>query len=546
MQFKFTPLSLLALFVFVCSFSSGQTNNSAEIKKLETKLMLEDLGIYEQANLHLKIGKLERGNNTQKSFQHFFISIKKFESIENYQGASKANHQICEMYMDAQRWDKAIKYGLKSLELIDGKVINPILLNDLATSYVRLELYDEAFKYVNIYKTSCSKNDRECKSKAYQLLALVYGESGNQDSSIVYSQRALENIDASNLIARANVLNNLGVTFKEQKRFDEAIAAFYQSKELYIGPNDHPNKAIALLNIALVETIQEKYDSAYVHSQAALAGILKSSRHQFLIDCYLNLAEVSEQLGRPEQSLGYYKSYFKALGNLKTEDMKSNMAALKLKDELELAEADAKDELIRTQIKQENTNLIWTVSTLILLLFIAIGALLLKRIKSKHKIDRLLLENSQLNQDVLKKRIDFTGGELSQLSAYIASRNEFLDDLKRRIKESKGLSSENRNDLLGTINQFLNSDRESHSSDTLIEETNQLLFFNLDKRGVELSPKEKKLLFYLISDLSSKQIGDLTNVNSASVDTARYRIRAKLNVPKGDTIQNFLRNVMKS
>ena len=108
------------------------------------------------------------------------------------------------------------------------------------------------------------------------------------------------------------------------------------------------------------------------------------------------------------------------------------------------------------------------------------------------------------------------------------------------------MSIESKNELLGSVNHFLNADREFHSSDTLIEETNQLLFFNLDKRGVELSTKEKKLLFYLVSDLSSKQIGDLTNVNSASVDTARYRIRTKLNVPKGETIQYFLRNAMKS
>lgn len=538
---------LLYLFVVHSAIgtSFGQTNDAVLIEELESKIMLEDLGLNEKAILHLELGKLERKHNAKKAFKHFKKSIEEFKSLNNLSRIGEAKHEICKMYIDAQRWDKAIEYGLESLKLTDGKP-EPKLLENISLAYIRLKLFDEAISNASIGLTICETKDSVCWSGVNEMLAYVHGEVGNLDSSIYFAEIALNYLNKTNKLSRANIINNLGVTYKDQRKYEKAVVAFNQALKLYQDCKDEFLVAVAYLNIALVETIQLKFDSSFVHSEKALGEFLKYPGHPFLKECYLNLAILSEKKGDSKNALEFYKKHFSALQIDFEQKMKSNIVALQLKNELAIAESDSLAELQRTKKEQKSTNFLWGMSTIALLLLIVIVGLLLKRRRSKHQIDRILLENSQLNQEVLKKRVDFTGAELSQLSAYISSRNEFLANLKDRIKLSKGLSSLDRNELLGSVHQFLNSDQQLQTSDALVEQTNQQILFKLSEKGIKLSTKEKKLLFYILSDLSSKQIADLLKVNSSSIDTARYRIRAKLNVAKGESIRDFLKDLIKN
>jgi tetratricopeptide (TPR) repeat protein len=540
-------VGLVGILIIISSFTHGQDIDTFNYDSLETQLMLKDLSREEKANTHLILGKAEHNRgNTLRSFEHVIKSIEISESLNNSIGVSKGYYALCNVYMDIQRWDKAIEYGLKSLKQKGAlsSMEQFKLLKYLSVSYSRLNITDNALKYAQRLRSYCEPSDLNCEVNAYYIMALIHGEAGNHDSSIVYSQLALTLLQDKKSDLRANIINNLGVTYKEQGAYEDALKAFFDAKKHNTASGKYYFESVTLLNIGLVETIQKDYDSAFVHTKIALKGILKSPNKMFLKDCYFNLAEISENLEKSEDALHYYKAYQEALVESGEQDMRSNIAKLKLENQLVLAEEKGKSALRKTQNRQKWTNLIWGTSFIVLILMLIITILTLKRRKTKHALDRLLLENTQLNEKLLEDRISYTGGELSHLSAYLGVRNEFLSDLKEKIKVAKGLSIEKRNEMVTSINNFLQSDKEIQNSDSFVNETNQRIFFKLNQQGVKLGPKEEKFLFYILSDLSSKQISDLLNITPSSIDTARYRLRKKLDVPKSESIQGFLKKLI--
>ena len=58
--------------------------------------------------------------------------------------------------------------------------------------------------------------------------------------------------------------------------------------------------------------------------------------------------------------------------------------------------------------------------------------------------------------------------------------------------------------------------------------------------NVKLSPNELKLVAFLRMNMSSKEISKLMNITVRGVEIARYRIRKKFNLSRGENLVNFL------
>jgi len=65
-------------------------------------------------------------------------------------------------------------------------------------------------------------------------------------------------------------------------------------------------------------------------------------------------------------------------------------------------------------------------------------------------------------------------------------------------------------------------------------------FKTLSTSFPSLTPQDLKYCAYLKMNLNTKDIAKLTGLSVRSVETRRYRIRGKLNIPKNKTITAFL------
>ena len=63
---------------------------------------------------------------------------------------------------------------------------------------------------------------------------------------------------------------------------------------------------------------------------------------------------------------------------------------------------------------------------------------------------------------------------------------------------------------------------------------------NLMREHPNLKKADRKLCAYLKMGLSSKEMASLLNMSVRSIETARYRLRKKLNLDQGDNLTNFI------
>ena len=64
----------------------------------------------------------------------------------------------------------------------------------------------------------------------------------------------------------------------------------------------------------------------------------------------------------------------------------------------------------------------------------------------------------------------------------------------------------------------------------------------LVKRFPDLKINDRKLCAYLRMGLSSKEMASLLNTSVRSIETARYRLRKKLNLETGDNLTDFIQH----
>ena len=68
-------------------------------------------------------------------------------------------------------------------------------------------------------------------------------------------------------------------------------------------------------------------------------------------------------------------------------------------------------------------------------------------------------------------------------------------------------------------------------------------FEKLQSNFPDLTPNELKLCAYTRINLSNKEIARLLNVNSSSVEMARYRMKKKVGLEGQTTITDFIQTV---
>ncbi len=68
----------------------------------------------------------------------------------------------------------------------------------------------------------------------------------------------------------------------------------------------------------------------------------------------------------------------------------------------------------------------------------------------------------------------------------------------------------------------------------------------LTARFPDLKINDRKLCAYLRMGLSSKEMASLLNMPVRSIETARYRLRKKLNMTGGENLTEFIQNIGES
>lgn len=166
--------------------------------------------------------------------------------------------------------------------------------------------------------------------------------------------------------------------------------------------------------------------------------------------------------------------------------------------------------------------------------------------EEKKEKELVKLRNEQLVIDLKHK-----SSQLADSTMNLVRKNDMLQELDLQMQElssniGKDTPKSSLNKIIKDIRRSIQLNIKEDENWEKFEENFNLVYDNfmikLSQQFPDLKPNDKKLCAYLRMGLSSKEMASLLNTTLRSIETARYRLRKKLNLNQGQNLTSFIQN----
>lgn len=469
------------------------------------------------------------------------------------------------------------------------------VLNDIAYLYIITERYDEAMKILNyIQKRNVSdevlaatyslfsvlanyNNDFNESIKYFKLTIPIYKKLGLENSVLIcemdiainnyYLKKYSESIEGlKEVLSKINtnqdhfpimIRSNLFISksYFDQKDYFNAKRYFKIVEDLL---SENPHEFDMMLKEIILESKINFLieDRKYTEAKRIIFDFFKDNKDVWLsvkIALYKKLKTISENDGNKQEVKFFSDSIQKFQSQIKLETEKNSLDLMRaefkyntVEKELELKTKEY--ELLK--IKEKNNKLL--LKFLICLGFVTVVffMILYSRQKKITSMREAILnkENQflEVQNEQRKMEIEFKNKEIVDFALHITEKNTILNELKNKIKEISPKEQETKNEIneiLFFINNTINQNSEKISLYSDAEDVKDSFFHKLKVVFPNLTDKEMRVASLVRMELSSKQIGQQLAISSASVDNYRSVLRKKMDIPKEQSLQDFLKEI---
>ena len=164
-----------------------------------------------------------------------------------------------------------------------------------------------------------------------------------------------------------------------------------------------------------------------------------------------------------------------------------------------------------------------------------------KKLKRKQlESDQLIMhiKNEQLNSDIESKNRELTISKMS-----IIKKNELLNAIKKELNDEDIKPSKNIRSVVKLIDKNLNNTKDWEFFVKAFNNTDKGFLDRLKVLHPDLTPNDLRFCVYLRMNLSSKEIAPLLNISVKSVETKRYRLRKRMNLPHEESLVNYIMDI---
>lgn len=305
--------------------------------------------------------------------------------------------------------------------------------------------------------------------------------------------------------------------------------------------------AVATQNLASIYFLEENYPLAKQYYGMALASAEACGAKHIVSGCYLELADVYKTLGDCETAWHYQRSGYRlkdsVAGSIVLEEMLAqNNAFESLQRELE--KRIIVQELLVSDLRSKNKTIVLSVLCVLLLFFIAILIVSLRKMRSQKKTNASLHETLERTAS----DIDLKNRTLTKNALMLAHADEMFTTLRDGIKKLKTLNANAAcKEVIDGLNVALATYQGAHNWEEFalyFEEVHPSFFKKLKEVAPGLTLNEQRICALIYLNLNAKQIASLTFRSVRTVETVIHNIRKKLNIPLDEKTQPFLENLM--
>ena len=151
------------------------------------------------------------------------------------------------------------------------------------------------------------------------------------------------------------------------------------------------------------------------------------------------------------------------------------------------------------------------------------------------------MNRKNFEQDIKQKEC-----EISSSTLLLANKNEVLQqisDITRKYQEMGSIPAEYVKQVNDVIGDSLKNDDEWQRFKRHFDSVHPDFFVKLKEAGTGLTENDLRLCAYIRIGMRAKQIAEMLSVSPDSVNSNRYRLRKKLKIQKGDSLDDFIRKI---
>lgn len=330
----------------------------------------------QRINILNHLGVFNYNQNLEKSLLYHIQALQLSKEIKSRRQIAASYNHIGSIYYKQKNYQKALEHNLLSLsewEKIDSLATAGIL-SDVGNIYYRLADYSNALKYYE---------------RGYQI-----AKANNDQQSQGFT------------------LSNVGLVLYKQGKKKEALKAFEQSYEHRRSVNSLEGMANSLLNLSLWHLQEKDFKAATKYAEENIAIVSRLGIAGPLYDAANMMVDIYTQQNQYAKALEYQKLLTTYKDSITTAESNTQLARMEVLYELEKKEAENK--LLKEQQATAEAIIdrqyITTISIAIILLFAAIGVLLLYRSnRMKNSINVTLQEQNALIEEQKKELENLNG-----------------------------------------------------------------------------------------------------------------------------------------
>mgnify|MGYP000075083042 CR=1 FL=1 len=280
---------------------------------------------------------------------------------------------------------------------------------------------------------------------------------------------------------------------------------------------------------------------------------------------YLSMIEAEKENYLP--ALHYYELYNELKDSIEVTNRAMNFDQLQTKFDVQRMEKEALSNKITIKTlayqqgqKTTHIKLIITVSLASILIISLILFGLAKNVSKKKtlinkkeelaiidkKLYKINLEKEQVSKRNLESEIAIKNKELTNFALEIGRKNEFSQEILKRLKiigANDIINSMELKDLIFFTHTQLEINSSFQDFQGKVDMVNAQFFETLKSQYQECTPNDRHISGLVRLGLSSKEIASIKNISVSSVEISRHRLRKKLKLPKHQNLFDFLNEI---
>lgn len=457
---------------------------------------------HEKATIFEALGVVNKRKGDYPEAISFYLESKKlYETIGDSSNIADIYHNIAMVFRDQKEYEKAIQYFQRAIA-------------------IKKSLKEEAGVAIG-----------------YNMMGVAYRQAKQMDSALFYYQKAKNTFTRLNdqeNIYRVN--SNLAAWYHTQKEYYQAIDIYKDNLNF----DQQNNKLLSLqrvhYNIAGSYMQLKDYKTALKYIEKALSIAKEQHAKTRISRAYLRRSFLNKKLGKYEQALNDYRLHKKYSDSIFNIENAKKIQALelthefeqeKLADSLQFSKEKRELELI-TEAESSKKRLYLVLLITTILGGIVIGFLIRRIYKNKALAVAKELEKNK------QELADFTQLLLEKSNAQEVLTKE-LNELKSEFGEQQSIQR-----LQELTNNPILTKEDWYTFREKFSTVHPRFFSTIKSKGFELTQSEERLVAMEKLGLNTTQIANMLGISQDSVIMNRYRLRKKIQAPKGAPILEYI------